>query len=354
METKSWEYYKISDLFKISVSKDNNLLNSEIGRTPYISSTANNNGVNSYIDCTPSINANTITIARNGSVGSAFYQPEMYCASPDDIRILTPKFSMNPYIGIFICTLIEREKFRYAYGRKFGSKRILSTRIKLPSKQGTPDWKYIEEFVKENIIPKLSEKAKAVWLKSYDTQPLIKDKKELNSTNWKWFRYDEIFYIKKGFYNKKPDESGIGTIPFIGATESNNGITSMHTLEEIDVASKTGNNPNQTLDEKLFDGNCITVSNNGSIGCAFYQDKQFTCSHDVNPLYLKGHTLNKYIAMFLCTLIEKEKYRWAYGRKWRPKRMPSSLIKLPITAEGEPDWKYMEDFIKSLPYSTNI
>lgn len=163
--------------------------------------------------------------------------------------------------------------------------------------------------------------------------------------DWKWFRYDEIFDIKKGFYNKKPENSGGGTIPFIGATESNNGITSMHTLEEIDVASKTGDGPNQDISEKIFAGNCITVSNNGSIGFAFYQEKDFTCSHDVNPLYLKGRTLNKYIAMFLCTLIELEQYRWAYGRKWRPKRMPSSLIKLPINASGTPDWDWIEQYV---------
>ena len=71
------------------------------------------------------------------------------------------------------------------------------------------------------------------------------------TTNWGWFRYDEIFDIKKGFYNKKPEESGNGTIPFIGATESNNGITSMHTLEEIEAASKTGDNPNQDISEKM-------------------------------------------------------------------------------------------------------
>ena len=64
--------------------------------------------------------------------------------------------------------------------------------------------------------------------------------------------------------------------------------------------------------------------------------------------------MNIYIALFLATLIEKERYRWTYGRKWRPKRMPDSLIKLPVTKDNIPDWKYMEDYIKSLPYSGNL
>ena len=35
--------------------------------------------------------------------------------------------------------------------------------------------------------------------------------------------------------------------------------------------------------------------------------------------------------MFLCTIIELEKFRWTFGRKWRPARMPDSEIRLPIT-----------------------
>ena len=29
-------------------------------------------------------------------------------------------------------------------------------------------------------------------------------------------------------------------------------------------------------------------------------------------------------------------------------------IKLPVTPSGEPDWQFMEDYIKSLPFSRNI
>lgn len=176
----------------------------------------------------------------------------------------------------------------------------------------------------------------------------------LDSSTWKWFRYDQIFLIRKGFYNKKPESDANGDIPFIGASDSNNGITSWHSIEVIEETSKTGDLPNATLTEKLFEPNCITVSNNGSVGFAFYQPIKFTCSHDVNPIYLLDYKLNNYIALFLCALIELEQYRWAYGRKWRPVRMPDSLIKLPISSDGQPDWQWMEDYIKSLPYSANL
>ena len=35
-------------------------------------------------------------------------------------------------------------------------------------------------------------------------------------------------------------------------------------------------------------------------------------------------------------------------------RMQKSLIKLPVDSNGKPDWQFMEDYIKSLPYSINL
>ena len=58
--------------------------------------------------------------------------------------------------------------------------------------------------------------------------------------------------------------------------------------------------------------------------------------------------------MFLTTMIKQEKFRYAYGRKWGINRMETSRIKLPaiVNSKGnyEPDWQYMESYIKSLPY----
>ena len=254
--------------------------------------------------------------------------------------------------------MIEKEKYRYAYGRKFGTKRMKEQLIKLPiNDDGAPDWIWIEQYVKNEIIHKLPPYTKAVWEKVYDTKPLKKNHLSFNIDSWRWFSYKDIFDIRKGFYNKKPDNHTGSSVPFIGAIDNNNGISEYYDIQDIEEASKTGDENNVPLSEKIFEGNCITVSNNGSVGYAFYQKKPFTCTHDVNPLYLhprwnKG--LNPYIAMFLCSLIEKERYRWTYGRKWRPKRMPSSLIKLPVDSHGKPDWQFMEDYIKSLPYSANI
>ena len=179
----------------------------------------------------------------------------------------------------------------------------------------------------------------------------------INTEQWQPFRYDQVFEISKGFYNKKPVAGSPGAgVYFVGASDANNGITSWHSKDEIRCTSKTGTE-DDSMNGKLFPAATITISNNGSVGCAFYQPVEFTCTHDVNPVRLIDKPLNPYIAMFLCTVIELEKYRWAYGRKWRPVRMPSSIIKLPVkNVAGKTviDFQYMEDFIKALPYSGNI
>ena len=119
------------------------------GNVPYVSSSQMNNGISGFVDEEPSHAANTLTVARNGSVASTFYQPIDYCASPDDGRILHPKFNMNQYLGLFLAVLIEKEKYRYDYGRKFGTKRMKETLLKLPAKpDGNPDWQFIENYIK--------------------------------------------------------------------------------------------------------------------------------------------------------------------------------------------------------------
>jgi hypothetical protein len=151
---------------------------------------------------------------------------------------------------------------------------------------------------------------------------------------WESFRYGDLFDVVKGKRLTKEDMVE-GPYPFIGATDSDNGITAH-------VAN----------DEFLHEGNKITVSYNGSIAEAFYQPVPFVASDDVNVLYPK-FPLNQCIAIFLCTLIRQEKYRYNYGRKWHAEKMRESVIRLPAR-NGVPDWNYIERFVKGLSHSANL
>ena len=319
-----WKEFKISDLFNVSVSKDSNLFNSGVGRTPFVASSSVNNGVTGYVDVEPSQNSNTITIARNGSVGSVFYQSVGYCASPDDIRILTPKFELNVYIGLFICTIIHQEKFKYSYGRKLSTARIKKLMIKLPTDENeNPNWSFMESCIKN-----LNHKPISTNISPKNNMPI-------SPNEWGNYTLGELFKFQKGKRLTKSDMTD-GNVNFIGAISENNGIRQL-----IDV-------------EPRYSPNCITVNYNGSVGEAFYQFKPFWASDDVNVLYADGWELNKHIAMFIIAIIKANRYKFSYGRKWTLEKMKESIIKLPKLPDGSPNWAYMENYIKSLSYSDRI
>lgn len=70
--------------------------------------------------------------------------------------------------------------------------------------------------------------------------------------------------------------------------------------------------------------------------------------------------LNKYTALFLKSLMEfcfRNRYL-SHGRELIQEKLKIEKIKLPAkqSKEGKykPDWQFMEDYIKSLPYSSNL
>ena len=335
---------KIEDLFEVhyGVNLELNKLqktNSDDGIN-FVSRTSKNNGVSAVVEKLEGLEpipAGMLTVAGGGSVLETFLQPKPFY-SGRDLYYLKPIVKMTDQEKLFYCMCIKANKYKYNYGRQ--ANRTLRDIL-------VPDIAEIPKDFKEVNLNKFNNAKAPV---------LAKITPNLNSNNWKKFRYDEIFDIQKGYYNKKPPATNDKTaIPFIGATDKNNGITAYISIDNVQRYSKTGTiNPDEPIENKIFKGNCITVSNNGSVGEAFYQEKDFTCTHDVNPLYLLNYELNKYIAMFLCVLIKQEKYRWNYGRKWRPIRMPKSIIKLPVKTNDEPDWDFMENYIKTIPYSSSI
>ena len=171
-------------------------------------------------------------------------------------------------------------------------------------------------------------------------------KLKLTDVEWGEFKLIDIFDIKDGYYNKKPPLDKDGTIPFLGATQNNNGVTAFYRQETIEKWDKVGNLSSKDVYLRFFPGNCLAVTNNGSVGHIYYQLQMFTCSHDITPLYLKNYVLTKELAHFLIPLLQKSGESFEYGKKWRPKRMRKSKLMLPIDSQGQPNWQFMEDYIK--------
>lgn len=311
---------KVANYFNAAYGKIKDPFGSfTVGKTPFISSGDTDNGVVGFFDIPP-MYKNVISVARTGSIGSSFYHPYS-CTINSDCIVLEPKQKFTQEQMLIFVTLLRKNIYRYSYARKVTPERLLATDI--------PDsFNHILKNI--NIEGKIRKLKKSVSNKKFS----------LSDRKWDWFKYQEVFEVIKGHYNNRPELDGNG-IPFISATENNNGIT--------DYVVSDGT--------KIFPAKSITVSNDGSVGNAFYQEKEFTCSHSVNIIRIHSRynkELNQYIALFLIPLIQKEKYRFGYGFKWRIERMKESKIKLPVDSKGNPDWQFMEDYIKSLPYSASL
>ena len=150
LDVDKWDEFLLEDLFEVESSDDPLLKDAgESGETPYISSTEYNNGISALVSLSPSNKGNVLTVNRGGSVGKTFYQPRDFLATKVDVRILKPKFALNPYIGLFLATVIENEKYRFNYSRKMGTARLKKLKVKLPStSEGQPSWQFMEDYIK--------------------------------------------------------------------------------------------------------------------------------------------------------------------------------------------------------------
>ena len=173
---------------------------------------------------------------------------------------------------------------------------------------------------------------------STDPVDLSKDY-QIDTNSWRYFRYDDgtdnsIFRIRKGKRLTKKDQSD-GEIPYVSSSSLNNGIDSY-------------------LGNGHTDENCISFACYGSIGEVFYQDRKVWVSDNANVFYLRNRELNPYLAMFLITTLRLEQFRFSYGMTGKKERLQNLEIRLPATQKGEPDWDFMENYIKSLPYSSSL
>lgn len=125
-----------------------------------------------------------------------------------------------------------------------------------------------------------------------------------------------------------------GTVPFISRTESNNGCDGYVSKDDV-------------LVEK---GNAITIGD--TTATFFYQEADFTTGDHM--IICRHHRLNKFTAAFIKTILDLEKYRFNYGRAFKKELIEEHLVRLPILPTKELNWDFMENYIKSLPFSANI
>jgi len=282
----------------------------------FVSRTAKNNGVSAVVEPLRTITpfeAGLITVSLGGSVLESFVQPNPFYTGYH-VMVLKPNRDMLDEEKLFYCACIESNKYRYNYGRQ-ANRTLKGLRVPV----SVPSWL-------TNIESVLDQKIK---------EPYNKAEINLEVNNWNWFSCEQLFNIERGKGPRLNELTKDGNTPFVTSTDQNNGWN--------DGAS----------DYSMHRGNVISVARNGSVGEAFYQPVDFASTEDVH-IFNPRFNLNVYIALFFVAILKMEKYRYNYGRKWGMKRMNDTAIKLPATVNGQPDFMFMEKYIKSLPYSSTL
>lgn len=342
----TWKKYRLDDIFDIRKGKRLTAEDQIDGITPYIGAIDSNNGISNYIEQEPIHQGNTISLSYNGSVGEAFYQPKPFWAT-DDVNVLYFRkengVDFNEYIGLFICTVLKQEKYRYCYGRKWVLDSMKETVIELPSKSDLPDWQFMEDYIKY------------LNCKPINTINSSLDVKTLDSTEWKEFSLSSLFDVVLSKGDIKIDDVEIGNIPLVSSGETNNGI--------VGYIDENGDGK-----AEIFEANKLTID----MFCnAFYQpDAFYSVSHGRVNILSPKFPMTKYIGLFLSALIKKEQYKFSYGRAVYSSVATEIVIKLPVLHDSNgaiidnkkefspkgyaPDWEYMENYIKSLPYGDKI
>jgi type I restriction enzyme M protein len=164
------------------------------------------------------------------------------------------------------------------------------------------------------------------------------EKKEivsLGEKKWAEFGISEIFEIKatKSGIDKNKLLKIEGKFPYITRSEANNGCDSF-----LDI---------QNEKYKIDKENVITIGLDTQT--IFYQPHQFYTGQNIQVLF--NENLNLHNSLFLVYLLKKQmvKFNWG-GNGATLGRLKATKILLPVNSENQPDYEFMEDFVKNLEF----
>ena len=171
---------------------------------------------------------------------------------------------------------------------------------------------------------------------------------DLNVDSWGKFKIDinssdlkGLFELRSVFGETTDLLTEGNDVPYIAAKNDINGFKQM--CSSLDCETW------------ISDGNCVVFIQlgDGSAGYTTYQAESFI---GMNGKIGCGYNpkMNVYSGLFISTVLDLERPKYSFGRSWTGDRLKNTVIKLPIKANGDVDWDYMEKYIKSLPFSNYL
>lgn len=321
-----WKEFQIDKLFEIQSVYGKPIENYLTGEVPYISTSSIRNGTIDFIEPDEKCISLRNAISVDPIKGKAFFHKYNFVGrgfSGASINLLYKK-EINKYIALFLCKSIENTACKKAsYGYLFNGDRLRKAKILLPiTKEGEPDYKFMEEYIKERENKLKNQYKEQVSVRIKNLQKKINFNK-----NWGEFRIKDIFtYIQRGKRLIKENQIS-GKIPYVSSSSMNNGVDNF-----------ISNDVNVRLYE-----NCLSLANSGSVGSCFYEPFCFVASDHVT--HLKGD-YSEYTYLFLASMLNRLSEKYNFNREINDNRIKSERILLPIKNNSEPDFDFMEDYIK--------
>ena len=327
LEECNWKAFRIGDLFEIEPCKCSKVCEFHQGKVPYVGATNNNNGVLKFIENKESFLTKGNCIAficdGDGSIGLSVYKKESFIGSTT-VKVGRSRY-LNKYVGAFIVTVADLGRKRYSFGYKRNEEHLSNERLMLPANsKDEPDYAFMEEYMRE-VERQQKEKYKAYIQKRIEE---LGDVEKFENKKWKPFKLIKLFDPNKG---NQTDMNSLqdGVVPLVSARKVNNGLKSF------------------VETQNLYQGHCVTLNNDGDggAGLAYYQPFDFALDSHVTALYPKQE-LSKHIQVFLSRCISMQEEFFGHGHSINSNRLNSFTIMLPVNSKDEPDYVFMENYMK--------
>lgn len=335
IDTSGWKEFQIGDLFEACLSKDDIQPKDFVeGKIPLVSSGKENNGIIAFVEDEKARlwDKNTLTIDMFGKV---FYQESPYFAvSHGRVNILLPKISMTKGCLQFIGCAIEKvASQKYAFNEMCTGTKVLKDNIKLPATtDGAPDWAYMESYM-ANLEIKVVE--------SLTLLQTAKDaeKKKVDTREWGEFKFGDLFDLH-GIKQAKSQKliptvelsDGIPCVPYIVQSQFNNMVG-----RYVDKQWLIENN------EPPVEGNALVLG--VTLNACSYQPEEFGASQVITA---RSPCLNKNNGFFIAAIVRKRIEQFDYKEKPSFEKYRALKIMLPIDKTGQPDWVYMEEYMRKV------
>lgn len=374
IETNDWKPFFLHRLYDIRMGNkfDKNKLDEDSPEVNLVSRVSYNNGVDvkvGYVDGVNPFPAGLVTVALGGSyLGSCFVQEEPFYTA-QNVAVMKPKQHMTHAVNLFISGLVRYEaKVKYyAFGRELNTHIKTDFDVKLPIQRNTdgspiideslcfsddgyvPDWQFMENYIK------------SLHHKPLTTQNKVDHAPDISVKDWKYFKVGRLFHMKngKGITQEEINENE-GSFIAVQSGEDNNGVMGKI---DLDYCKTMG----YTYSEKP----CLTVARSGTAGFVSFQSEGCVVGDSAKLLLLDDDVASIEIYLFLQTVLSANRFKYTYGRKVTEEKYMNEWLKLPAkrNASGEyvhddtyrysddgyvPDWQFMKNYIKSLPYGDRL